>query len=293
MSRHAFQPFSMFLALLVTCAAHGGTVVYETGFESPPFAVDSQLLGQDGWSTAIPPFLNGNAATITDDLANGGLQAARVRGSDLVSSPIDPDSGAPLTDPYDAVGSYRRPVAFDSAAAGLTTVHLRTDLRLDGPGVGPAKYFSASLVAKSGDAGYAELEIASNGLIYAYTSQGGTLATTAPVTLNAWHTLGIDVDYLQDRFAFSLDGVSLGDYPFDASFTSDILARGALVTYALPDDPNANFARSDYEAVFDNFSITAVPEPSTQWLLLLAVTAAGCYRGVSAAKSAGVNSRSR
>lgn len=270
MNRRIVAGLTALSALLYAGAAQAGTLVYGTGFEPPAFAVGSQLLGQDGWSTAIPPFLNPSAAQITDSLAASGLQAVRVRGADMASSPLDPDSGLPLTDPFDAVGSYRHPVSFDTAAAGLPVVRLRTDLRVDGPGAGPAKFFSASLAARSGDAGYAELEIASNGLIYAYTSQDGTLATSAPVTLNAWHTLGIDVDYAKDQFTFLLDDVSLGVFPFDPAYTSDVLGRGALVTYALPDASSANFARADYSATFDNFSITAVPEPSSQLLALVA-----------------------
>lgn len=280
MSRRTVAALVVLSVYHCTGTAQAGTLVYGTGFESPTFAAGSELLGQDGWSTAIPPFLNAGAAKITDSGAASGLQAARVRGADMVSSPLDPDSGLPLTDPFDAVGSYRRPVSFDTAGTGLPIVRLRTDLRLDGPGAGPSKYFSASLAARSGDAGYAELEIASDGVIYAYTSQDGTLAVTTPVTLNAWHTLGIDLDYENNQYMFSLDDVSLGVFPFDPAYTSDVLGRGALVTYALPDDANAGFARADYTATFDNFSITAVPEPPSQMMALVSGVLALSYVGV-------------
>ena len=40
---------SLFSAALPSASA---ATIYSTGFENPPFANGSQLLGQDGWSTA-------------------------------------------------------------------------------------------------------------------------------------------------------------------------------------------------------------------------------------------------
>lgn len=253
---------ALFLAI---SGAHAQTVIYQTGFENPPFAPGTQLLGQDGWDLNIPPFLNPSTARITDTVANGGSQSVQVRGIDLVTSP----NGE--TDPYAAVGSYRRPVMFDAAQSGLPLVQLRTDVRLDGPPISGEKFFSASLAARSaGDDGYAEIEVASNGTIYGYTSLDGALAFSRPIAFNGWHTLGIDINYGVNEFTFYLDGASLGTYPFDPAFTSDILDRGALVTYALPNNAAAGFLRDNYTARFDNFSIVAVPEPGTIYGLLLA-----------------------
>ncbi len=49
--------------------AFGGTI-YATGFENPPFAPGSFLVGQDGW-VGVPP-LSPNAAVISTDLAFSG-----------------------------------------------------------------------------------------------------------------------------------------------------------------------------------------------------------------------------
>src|SRR5947208_16343431 len=44
--------------------------LYSTSFEQPTFQDGDQLLGLDGWSLAIPDFLNPDAATITGDAAS-------------------------------------------------------------------------------------------------------------------------------------------------------------------------------------------------------------------------------
>jgi hypothetical protein len=96
--------------------------LYTTGFEQPIFQPGGQLLGVDGWSTAIPPFLNPQAAKITQDTPSERKQSVVVRGSDL--------SSAGEVAPYAAVRSYRKPLAFDINAA-QSKVHIDADLLLE------------------------------------------------------------------------------------------------------------------------------------------------------------------
>lgn len=235
--------------------ARGSQVVYSTGFENPPFATGSQLLGQDGWSTAIPPFLNPAAAVVAAELPAAGAQAVRVSGGSL--------QAAAEVSPYTAIGSYRRPVDYNAGATGLTTVRVEADVRLDGPGTTGTDTAAASLAARSGSGPVGEIEVSSDGLVKGYASNlpAGTLTPTftAPVTLGAYHRLAIEVDFAADTYRFFVDGAALGTpLPFDAGFTSDVLARGALVTYARGDAG----ARDAYTYRFDNFAVTAVPEPA-------------------------------
>ena len=60
--------------------------IYSTGFEPPTFEAADFLLGTDGWSLAIPPFLNPGAAVITDAVKKSGKQSVEVWGGDLVGS---------------------------------------------------------------------------------------------------------------------------------------------------------------------------------------------------------------
>ena len=250
---------TLLLAAALSASLHSASAqtLYSTGFENPPFANGSTLLGQDGWSTAIPPFLNPNAAVITNSVAQSGLQSVRVRGVDLV--------GAPEVSPYGAVGSYRRPLGYD-AGAGPSSVQLQASVRLDGPTLGTGDFFAANIVARTGDGFAGELSLSSDGFIYGYVGTGDDIPLfTTPVTLNAWHTLGILVDFAANTYTFSVDGTSSSAIAFDPAFVSDVLVRESLVVYARP-DAGGN-VRSAFTAYYDNVSATAVPEPATASLL--------------------------
>ncbi len=259
-----------FLAWLVLCACvlvpaqtRAGTIVYSTDFES--LSVGSKLLGQDGWSTAIPAFLNPDAAKITDDAARTGSQSLKVLGSDLASS-------GGITSPYEAVGSYRRPVSFNAAANGYPKVRLSADVRLDGGQFASGDFASASLAARSGIASVGEIALSSDGRVYGYDGiAGGPLFTSGPVSLSDWHNLALEVDFLNNVTRFFLNGGLLGTFNYAASNTSDVLLRGALVAYARPD--SGDFRRSDATYRYDNFTISAVPEPGS-FLILSGIAAA-------------------
>ncbi|MFN0126746.1 MAG: hypothetical protein ACKV19_08680 [Verrucomicrobiales bacterium] len=243
-------------------------ILYATGFEDPPLANGSVLLGQDGWSTAIPPFLNPNAAVITDAVARSGSQSLQVAGADLVA--------APQVDPLAVVGSYRRPVNYD-ASSGLSRVLITSDVRLDGPVLGTGDFFGANIAARSGSGGVGEISISSDGKVYGYTGNFGSpvLASTS-ITLGEWHTLGIDVDFAADTYTFLLNGSSLGTFPFEVGFSSDLLLRGSAVAFGFPDEaaPDSQYKKSNFVARFDNFSIATVPETNTTFFLLAG--ALGC-----------------
>jgi hypothetical protein len=248
-------------SIILTAGLHSASaqVLYSTSFENPPFANGSTLLGQDGWSLAIPPFLNPGAAIITNTVAASGLQSVRVRGADLVS--------AVEVDPYGAVGSYRRPLNYD-AGAGLPTVFIQASVRLDGPTLGTGDFFTGNIAARTGDGFAGELSLSSDGFAYGYSGTGDeTQLFTTPVTLNDWHTLGILVDFAANTYTFSVDGTSSSAFPFEAGVVSDVLVRESLVVYARPD--GGGNLRSDFTAYYDNVSATAiVPEPAAASLLI-------------------------
>jgi hypothetical protein len=257
------SPLARALASLILCASPASAaVLYSTGFEQPTFADGSTLLGQDGWSTAIPPFLNPGAAVVASGLAHTGTQSLRVAGTDLVP--------APEVSPLAVVGSYRRPVNYDSTT-GHSTVLITSDVRLDGPTLGSGDFFAANIAARSGDGGIGEISISSDGKVYAYTGNfdGVTLASST-ITLGAWHNLGILVDFNADTYSFLVDGTSLGTFPFSAGFTSNTLVRGAAVVYGFPDsgDPASQARKELFTARYDNFSIATVPEPGSAATLL-------------------------
>lgn len=245
---------------------HAG-LVYETGFESTTFATGSNLLGQDGWSTAIPPFLNPGAAIVTNALAFSGSQSLGILGSDLIT--------AAEVSPYASVGSYRKPLNYDATGQ---VVKFRTDILLQGA-VTSDDFFAGSLAVRAGGATVAEIELFSNGTVGIF---GNTPPNLNPLelknaNLGTWHNLGIDVDFTQRTSTFFLNGQAFStSVAFSGSSVGNMLDRGALVVYALPDSGSSQ--RANYSLNFDNFSVTAVPEPSAAAIALIGLGLAAVRR---------------
>src|SRR4051812_20902379 len=142
--------------------AHQSKIYDSTGFERQPFIAGLPLLGTDGWSTAIPPFLNPDAAVITDTASANGRQSVEVRGGDLVGS-------EGITAPYDAIGSYRRPVNY-SVSPKKSIVVVEADLLLDtDEDATEDDFFSLTIAARSGDSEtLGEMGLSSSGSAVAY-----------------------------------------------------------------------------------------------------------------------------
>lgn len=252
------------LALGVANPAFSADIYNANGFENPPFNVGDLLVGDDGWVGAAP--LNPQAAVISKDLPFVGSQSVRVAGADLVRQ----DSIKKVTKGYyDAIGSYRRNVDYDVGANGFPIVRIQADVRIDGPSVPSGNnFFSASIAARANHApgngptnseatdGIGELAISSDGQVYGYSGDDNvpTFLTSTPISLGAWHTLAIDLDFSAKTYSFVVDGVSLGTFGFKNNVNTAILRRGSLVTYAAPD--TATLHKGDYVAHYDNFSIT-------------------------------------
>lgn len=264
---------TLILATIVTAAAPSASpsTIYSTGFESPIFTVGNALVGQDGWTGV--PFLSPGAAMVGNSVVRSGLQALQVRGADM--------GNAPEVDPLAAVGSFRKPLNYDTAAAGTPYVTIGADVRLDGPVPGGLPdFFAANMAARIGDGFAGELSISSDGYVYGYDGTGDPshpLLFSAPISLNAWHTLAILVDFSANSFAFSIDGIPTSSFPFADGAVSDVLVRESLITYAYPDQ-GANH-RGDFTAYYDNVFAAAVPEPGCLGMISLGALAwVGCLR---------------
>lgn len=248
---------------LLLMAAHvsAGPSVYSTRFENPPFVAGSPLAGQDGW--IAPGIFNPSAAVISTSQPRQGQQSVEVRGADLEHSDLVNE----LTEGYyDTVGSYRRPVNFDTS--GILRVRVSTHVRIDGPVTPGANFFSAALavraavVDENGDvvdsAGVGQIDLSSDG--YAHGNDGNhnvpVFLSSAPIALNEWHELAIVEDFGAQTFTLSVDGQTLGTYPFPEDVNSTILLRGALIAFAAPD--TAAMKKADYSAHYDKFDIHVV-----------------------------------
>ena len=263
---------------------HG--TIYSTGFENfenPPFILGQPLVGQDGWAGAPP--LSLNAAVISNDPVFSGKQSVQVAGADLVHQDF---INSATNGYYDAIGSYRKAVNFDVGTNKIPIVRVEAAVRIDGPsslGVPPShacvfapsatpvpscnNFFSASVGLRGLHAnadgttvtvGIGELAISSDGHVYGYSGDDNvpTFLTSAPVTLGAWHTLAVGVNFQTQSFSFSVDGTRLPGRPFpfptnNNTVNTKILVRGSLVVYAAP---NTQLQKSSYVAHQDDFSIT-------------------------------------
>jgi hypothetical protein len=227
--------------------------LYSTSFEGPVFLNGNQLLGADGWSTAIPPFLNPDAAIITNVKASNRKQSVVVKGADLIGS-------EGITAPYDAIGSYRKPLNY-VVSADQTKVHVDADLLLetDRPGT-PGEFFSLTIAARSGSGdSLGEVGLSSQGVAEAWKLNavpGSPPEFVEPITLNQWHRVSMLIDYQNRTTSYYIDDYLMGTV--EAPSASNVLARVAMVVYARPNGDatgGVGSSRSDFTARFDNFRV--------------------------------------
>jgi hypothetical protein len=253
----------LLVLILASSKAANAQEVYVTRFEDPPFIAGLSLVGQDGW--IAPALFSPNAAVISTDKFRQGKQSVRVAGADLVPSQdiINLSSGF-----YDAIGSYRKPVNFDTG--GNSIVRISTHVRLDGPQTPGNLFFAAGIAARltdfsggtnPGTRGIGQIDVYSDGNVYVHDGNRNVplFLTSAPITLGEWHELALIEDVGSRTFTAEVDGVSLGTfaYPPDSSgsVATNVIARGALLTLGAPD--TATLKKEDYVATFDHFRIQA------------------------------------
>jgi hypothetical protein len=256
------------LPLLAALTSARGQIIYQTGFEAPTFVAGLPLAGQDGW-IAPPPF-SPDAAVVTTDKPRQGRQTVRVLGADLVHQ----DFLGPLTGGYyDALGSYRHAVDYETGGKGVVIVS--ANVRLDGPRTPTStNFFSASIATRTTltdgtTAGTGELALSSDGNAYGYSGNENapTLLAHTRAKLGEWHNLAVAVDFSNRTYSFFVDEDWIGTFAFDPNTGAGIdyttvFKRGSLVTYAGPD--TATLHKADYSSHYDHFVIQADQDSDEQ-----------------------------
>jgi hypothetical protein len=248
-----------------------GQTIYATGFENPPFAPDSQLVGQNDWAQPnIPANLNPGAAVISTALPQTGAQSVQVQGQSMQTDDFISDVTGSY---YHAIGSYTHAIGYDAGPSGK--VRVQADIYVSGAKTDGTNFFSASIASIGGDgSGLGELAISSDGQVHAFSSDDlvPTFLFSAPVTLDEWHSLAIVDDFAARTSSFFVDDSMLGTSPFvSGENPGTTVNRATLIVYAAPE--LAGMQMANYSAYFDNFSITAIPEPASGGLLLLGLFA--------------------
>src|SRR5262249_5759470 len=159
----------------------------------------------------------------------------------------------------DALGSYRRPVNYDTGNA--QTVRISAHVRVDGPQTATGNnFFSAAVSTRAATleggepstASVGELAISSDGHAYVYSGNENvpTFLASVPVTLGEWHSLAVAADFATQTSSFYVDDVYLITIPFEPSETfTGVLLRGTLLAYLAPD--TATDHKADYAASYD------------------------------------------
>jgi hypothetical protein len=186
-----------------------------------------------------------------------------VLGEDLVHQDFINDATAGY---YDAIGSYRHPVNYDTGNA--RTVRISALVRIDGPRTAKgSNFFSASVGGRAestfegspSSAGVGELALSSDGHAYAYSGNDNvpTFLASRRVKPGEWHQLSIVADFATHTSSFYVDEVRLTTFSWDPSEVyTGVLLRGALLAYTAPDTDQSK--KEAYAAHYDHFSIKVV-----------------------------------
>lgn len=241
------------LAAFSTLATHAarGDVLVSTNFDSAPFQAGQTINGRGGFlvSPGVP-----SAMMITTVNAFDRGQALEVIGSQLTGASVFYQTAA-TTDPN-----------YDAIANGNPVITLEVHARLDGPstdtGNGTADDItSVNLDALLSDNSYFSTYISSNGQAYGYVNQNYVFSGTA--ALGQYHDLKLVLDFNRRTSSFIVDGNVLGTEPFDATIQSSVLVNADMSL-------NSLIAPTQYTGTFDDFSITATPEPAAGVIIIIA-----------------------
>ncbi len=252
--KYSFEMIAVaILAAFFPLATHAarGDVLVSTNFDSAPFQAGQTINGRGGFlvSPGVP-----SAMMITTSNAFDGGQALEAIGSQLTGPSIFYQTAA-TTDPN-----------YDAIANGNPIITLEVHARLDGPstdtGNGTADDIaSVNLDALLSDNSYFSTYLSSNGQAYGYVNQNYVFSGAA--ALGQYHDLKLVLDFNQRASTFIVDGNVLGTEPFDSTIQSSVLVNADMSL-------NSLILPAQYTGTFDDFSVTATPEPSAGAILVMA-----------------------
>lgn len=241
---------SSFALLASASVSMAGTIVYQTGFESPDYTIGN-LIGQNNWSQydADVPFAN---VTVQSDVVRpitGGSQAVRFQS-------MGPSSD-PFTD-FTDVWSTDSGVA-SSLIANEPLVRIQWDMMrgVVGANETPTSSWGIDIYDTNAQNLAATISVYDDSIGPAVA---GTDDAGAPVFLGdgtargTWDTYAVELNYATRLYSVFLNGVQIGD--------AQAIATGA--DNGIGDVDFLAWTRGTDSAYFDNLSITtnAVPEPA-------------------------------
>jgi hypothetical protein len=231
------------LVLVVCCAltmaASAATTLYSTGFEAPAFTAGLSLIGQGGWVG------DSSAPLVQTSVVYAGQQAVAIDSSPILGTEW-----------------YWKVTPYNPIASGNPVIEVSTMMRLGSTGTPSGSW--AIDVYDSAVARVGLMYVDNTNAVWIYDVEGAAaVATGITVSRDKWLNFKLVMNYANDTYYGLIDGVptpttNLGS---QADFSdADLRVSGPLFD----------------TAYFDDFSVTAVPEPSA--LVLIAVGALALRR---------------
>lgn len=233
------------LALAAVAVSHAQTVLYSTGFEQSGslWADDSQVVGQDGWSSGI---LQNSALRVSTARARTGSQSAVLNLRDA--------SGSPLS-------FFYRPVQYPASNTDLLIG--RTSFFADNPGGGQFEIFiegtSGTEISRFGG-----LLFNDSGSVYWHDGEDYQYKDT--LAWNRWHDVEIRFDFATKTSSVLLNSIPLGTGDFEelANTTFHDLTLGVQTEGT--DTLSGSIFFDDYSVSLASAQAEPIPEPFTMML---------------------------
>ncbi len=231
------RKMSALVVVLGLVAAANATVVYSTGFEAPTFTAGTSLVGQDGWVGD-----DADAPQIQTAVVYSGTQALAIDSSPLAGS-----------------NWFWKVTSFDPIAAGEPILEISTQMRLSTDDT-PSGSWALDVYDSEVDR-VALMYVDETNAVSIYDVEGGTsIATGITVPRDTWFSFKLVLDYANDTYYGIVDGVP--------TLTTNLGSQLDL------SDADFRCSTPGYDvAYFDDFSITATPEPASFLLLGLGILA--------------------
>ena len=211
--------------------------IYRTGFE-PPDSVLGVLDGQNGWSHSR--VTNPDDAIVTDEYPAAGSQGVKILGDQVFQRPN-------LV--FWFSGHFPTGIDFDPLEAGLPLVTFQADVAFIGPGTAEDIYSGNIEVIDRSFRAISAMWLSSDGTVHIADGNDVFEYIVAEYDFGTYYTLAMTLDYLNRTTDFSINGEYVATIPF-ASGAGDGFFSGYLEIAALQ-------APVDYDAYFDNYSVTA------------------------------------
>jgi hypothetical protein len=252
--------FAIGLLALLSAPQAAAVLLYQTGFESPTFVTGQLVAGQDGWSSRF----NSPTGFIGNTAPKSGSQNLDMR-FDRLS-----DRGGGLFD-----DASRRIFDYDAIANGTPIVRLSVDALLSGPKTQQDVLNAAFEVLTTGVDVLGQFSISADGNLYAYGSRFEDYLLV-PIELGRYYNLGMEVNFLERTTIFSIDGTFLASFMFADEVQSTVLWQAPLEAFVFTGDEDLDLGA--YIARYDNYSVVALPEPTSAMLFVLGLGVLLCLR---------------